>query len=135
MLNAALRYLVIPCAVAVVFATSVSPVRAEDQYRVGDGKVYLGSRDAFAKPAEVDIVSVYALIPEYIEIQNKGYTESNAEYWVLMSKCSAKFRAALKQVAKNDGYDLVTALDVVAPTGDAPPVKDITANVIAAIEN
>jgi Skp family chaperone for outer membrane proteins len=52
-----------------------------------------------------------------------------------MSKCSSKFRAAVKKVAKRDSYDLVTALGVVTPTGDAPGVKDITIDVIAAIEN
>jgi hypothetical protein len=134
-LNAALRFVVIPCAFAFVFAAGLTPVQAEDDYRVGDGKIYFGSRDAFNKPAEVDIVSVYATIPEYIEIQTKGYTEANAEYWVLMSKCSSKFRAAVKKVAKRDSYDLVTALGVVTPTGDAPGVKDITIDVIAAIEN
>ncbi len=103
-------------------------------YRVADrGKIYFGNPDQFTKPAVLCATSVFEQIPEYKEIKRRGLTSKDAEYWLLLDKANKKFYAAVKTVAKNDGYDLVGELGAIqAEEGYALP--DITSAVIAALE-
>lgn len=96
-------------------------------------KVYLGDPDAFTSAATVSSKKVFLEIPEYQKIVDEGLDQNDARYWVLLKKANAKFRAALKRVAQDEGHDLVAEKGAVVSDGDELP--DLTKMIIAALEN
>ena len=77
-------------------------------YRVSDpSRVYLGNARIFQKPCHVSCDRVYRKIPEYREILEKGLTEKDVRYHFRMKKASARFKEAVKAMARGKGHDLV----------------------------
>lgn len=81
-------------------------------------KVYYGNPRLFKKPAVISADRVYAQIPEYKEILDKGLTEKDPRYHFLMKKASERFNEAVKQMARDMDHDLV------AETGTVKKVKE-----------
>jgi hypothetical protein len=129
------RYGVALSALATAIALAVllvgaPPAHADGKpaYRVDDPTlVYLGNPRLFKKPCVVSADRVYRAIPEYREILEKNLTEKDVRYHFLMKRASDKFGAAVKDLARDLGHDLVAATGAVAAnTADAPPVPDCT---------
>jgi hypothetical protein len=97
---------------------------------VGEAQVYYGKLDGAKSPSEVVAKSVFAEIPEYKEIKEKGLTKDDPEYWILLSKANDKFYAAVKKVGEENKYDVVVEKGS-APFENVPP--DVTRKVIAAL--
>lgn len=93
--------------------------------------VYHGKVEECKKPAEVVSSKVFEHIPEMKEIKKRGLTEKDAEYWILLSRACEKFYAAVKNVAKADGFDCVVEKGKYTFNQAAP---DITQKVIDALE-
>lgn len=102
-------------------------------YRVNDPSlVYQGNPRLFKKPCAVSADRVYRAIPEYREILDKNLTDKDVRYHFLMKKASDKFVAAIREVARAGGYDLVAGTGAVSGTSaDSPPIPDVTDAVIA----
>jgi len=97
-----------------------------------DSNVYFGKTDGAQKPAEIVATTVFEKITEYQEIKKRGLKKEDPEYWVLLNKANEKFYAAVKKVAEEKKYDVVTEKGSVKFDGKDPP--DITQNVIDALE-
>ena len=117
-------------AVLGMFLTGAALVYAD----TGDvtGKVYLGDKSNYSNPACVKIKDIYAVIPEYQEIEERGLTKDDAEYWPLIRKASSRFLEALGKVAEaaEPDYDLVGEVGFIE--GKTPP--DITDDVIEQVK-
>ena len=85
--------------------------------------VFLGKHNAFETPAEVDVSKVYAEIEEYKTILEKKLEPEEAEYSILLSKASSRFRKAVRKAAKAGGYDLVARLGSVKGVDDVPDIS------------
>lgn len=117
-------------AAVLVLVGIVPTARAEDakdkgpQYRVTDvSLVYVGNPRLFKKPCVVDADRIYKAIPEYQEIVEKNLTDRDVRYHFLMKKASDKFSRAVRALAKDLEYDLVSGLgSVQQATTDAPAV-------------
>jgi hypothetical protein len=115
-----LRRIVVLCLLAVAFAAGAPLVSAG----VGDhkctdcNKVYYGNPRLFKAPCEISADRVYKHIKEYKEILEKGLTDKDVQYHFLMKKASERFNDAVKQMAKDEGFDLV------AETGTVKKAKD-----------
>jgi len=109
-------------------AASADTKDGKPVYRVDDTTlVYLGNPRLFKKPAEVSADKVYRSIAEYREILDKNLTEKDVRYHFLMKKASEKFGTAVKDLARDLGYDLVAGTGaVLANATDAPAVPDAT---------
>jgi hypothetical protein len=95
-----------------------------------DADIYFGKTEGAKKPAEVTAKTVFAEIPEYKRIQDKGLTKDDAEYWVLLRKANEKFNRAIRKVAEEAKFD------VIAEKGTQkfdPTPPDITKRVIEAL--
>jgi hypothetical protein len=124
--------------VAVLLATAApagatEPEKKAPAYRVSDASlVYLGNPRLFKKPASVSADKVYRAIPEYREILEKNLTDKDVRYHFLMKKASDKFSKAVRDVAKDEGYDLVAGLGAVVPSNtETPAVPEVTTAIIA----
>ena len=94
-------------------------------------KVYYGEVDGAQKPAYVIASKVFAKIPEYKKIKEKGLTKDNPEYFILLQKANAKFFDALTAAAKKAGRDVVVEKGTEDFTGKK--VVDLTAKVIKSL--
>jgi hypothetical protein len=121
---------VVGVAALVLLLLAAAPATAEGKapYRCDDPSlVYLGNPRLFKKPCAVSTDRVYRAIPEYREILEKNLTEKDVRYHFLMKRASDKFGAAVKDLARDLGYDLVAAPGaVVQNTAEAPAVPDGT---------
>ena len=94
-------------------------------------KVYFGTAEGARKPAQVVSAKVFAKIPEFKKIKEKGLTKDNPEYFILLQKANAKFFAAVSKAAKAAGCDVV----VEKGTGDFDgKVVDLTSKVIKSLD-
>lgn len=93
--------------------------------------VYYGKVEGAKRPAEVVAATVFNEIPEYREIKKRGLTEQDAEYWILLNKANQKFYRAVRKVAEENRYDVVTEKGAFKFEGEVP---DVTQRVIDALE-
>ena len=105
-------------------------------YRCKDAaKVYLGNSRLFQRPAVISSDKVYRRISEYREILEKGLTDKDVRYHFLMKKASAKFKEAVKRMARKKDHDLVAEKGCVRRANkDAPKVPDRTQDVIKQLD-
>ena len=118
--------------------SSASPVDSSaslGDYKVKDAtKVYYGNSRLFRKPCVVSADRIYRRIPEYRKILDKGLTERDPLYHILMKKASARFREAVKQMARDMDHDLAAEKGYVEKTREeAKAVPDRTDEVIGNI--
>jgi hypothetical protein len=97
---------------------------------VDESQVYYGNAARFKKAGEISCDSVFREIPEYKKIIAEGLTEG-VKYEFLLLRANRKFRAALKTVARADGFDLIAEVGAVRIEGKSVP--EITSKVIAAL--
>lgn len=103
-------------------------------YKVADpGKVYYGDPEEFESPATLTASAVFAKIKEWREIQEKGLTSQDPEYWILLEKANRRFRRAVHRVAQATGHDLVAETGAVLRE-DGAALPDVTEAVIAALD-
>lgn len=93
--------------------------------------VFHGSLQRYENGAVVDIHRSFAVIPEYREIEDRGLTTEDAEYYVLLAQANDHFYAAVRTVARREGYDMIARKN-------SPPVQnldlpDITESVIVVL--
>lgn len=69
--------------------------------------VYYGAVADAKSPAEVAASKVFEEIPEYKKIKEKGLTQEDPEYYILLNKANAKFFAAVKKAAEAAKHDVV----------------------------
>ncbi|MBI2899499.1 MAG: hypothetical protein HYY17_04900 [Planctomycetes bacterium] len=93
-------------------------------------QVYYGKLDGAQKPAEVVAKTVFAEIPEYRKIKEKGLTQDDPEYWILLGKANDKFYAAVRKVGELNKFDVIVEKGT-AKFDTTPP--DVTQKVIAAL--
>ena len=101
---------------------------------VDQTKVYMGNAKLFQRPCVISGDRVYRSISEYREILDKGLTDKDVRYHLLMKKASKKFADAVKKMARKHRHDLVAEHGAVEPKkeGVAKP-KDRTSEAIAAL--
>lgn len=101
-------------------------------YKVKDrSKVYYGNARMFKKPAVIDCDRVYRQIPEYKKILEKGLTDRDAKYHLLMKKASQRFAEAVKQMARDMDHDLVACSSAIEKAREgAKDLPDRTDEVI-----
>jgi hypothetical protein len=117
-------------------AQHVEPERSGlGDYKVTEPKkVYYGNARLFKKPAVIDADRVYRGIPEYKKILDKGLTDRDPEYHLLMKKASARFSEAVKRMARDLDHDLVAESGAIEKAReDAKSLVDRTDDVIANI--
>ena len=104
-------------------------------YKVKDPKkVYYGNARLFKKPATIEADRVYRRIPEYKKILEKGLTDRDPEYHLLMKKASARFSEAVKRMARDLDHDLVVESGSIEKAREsAKNLVDRTDDVIANI--
>lgn len=90
--------------------------------------VFHGSLQRYENGAVVDIHRAFAVIAEYQEIEDRGLTTEDADYYVLLSQANDHFYDAVRTVARREGYDMIARKS-------APPVRnldlpDITESII-----
>ncbi len=108
--------------------------KEEARYRVDRNKIYFGSEKTFKRPAVIRADEIYAAIPSYRKIDEKGLTRDDPEYWPLMRKTTVLFVRALRKVCEREAYDLVAESGSLSTeTGDEVP--EITRAVIASLDD
>ena len=106
--------------------------KAEVRPVVDAARVYLGQAATCKAPSVVDADRVFRSIPEYKRIVEKGLTEKDAEYSLLLLKATKRFRTAVESAAKDGSYDLVAAVGSVKWEGHTvPDVTDAAVRKIA----
>lgn len=107
--------------------------KEEARYRVERNKIYFGSEKTFKRPAVLRVDEIYAAIPSYRKIDEKGLTRDDPEYWPLMRKTTVLFVRALRTVCEREAYDLIAEFGSLSTeTGDQVP--EITHAVIASLD-
>ena len=79
--------------------------------------VYYGSSRYPKAPAVCAVDDVWAEIPEYKKILADELDESDPRYHLLLKRATKRFHAALKKLAKRDGYDLIGNIGSVKALG------------------
>jgi Skp family chaperone for outer membrane proteins len=80
------------------------------------------------KPALVDAKTVFAATPEYKKIKSDSIKKESAEYRLLISGASSRFKNAVKRVMSLGGYDLVAETGAITVAGRSLP--DVTQEVV-----
>lgn len=91
--------------------------------RVDADAVYYGRTTGFKSPAEVDVDAVYAAIPEYRKLLEKELEPEDAEYVLLMTKASRRFKKAVRAAARALQHDLVARIGSVENVDDVPDIS------------
>lgn len=113
--------------------TSLLP--ADGTFAVADpGKVYYGDPEEFGNPATLTASTVFAKIREWREIQDRGLTSQDPEYWILLEKANRRFRRAVHRAAQAAGHDLVAEVGAVLRE-DGTALPDVTEAVVAVLDN
>jgi Skp family chaperone for outer membrane proteins len=95
--------------------------------------VMYGEASNCSKPAAIDVAKVAEKTPEWKEIKSQGLAEDSARYKLLMSAMLKRIKEACKEVAEDQGHDLVVR------QGDIQNARgmteaDVTDKVIAIVE-
>lgn len=96
-----------------------------------DGTTYYGTASGAKAPAEVTASKVFDQIAEYKTIKEKGLTQEDPEYYILLNKANAKFFAAVKKAAEAAKHDAV--VEKGSAKFDKTPA-DLTQKTIDALE-
>ncbi|MHC4713742.1 MAG: hypothetical protein ACYTAN_10810 [Planctomycetota bacterium] len=70
-------------------------------------EVYYGNHRQYKKAAEVNAKKVFVNIPAYKEIIDKDIDEDSALYLIKLAEANRIFLEAVKEFAKDKGYDLI----------------------------
>ncbi len=115
------------CMLACVVASAILAGLAASAFSLSKEEVYFGNHRQYKKAAEVNAKKVFAQIPAYKEIIDKGIKEDSALYIIKLAEANKVFLEAVKEFAEDKGYDLICeegALD------DAPAVTDEVVEVV-----
>lgn len=109
-------------------------------YRCDDpGQVYYGNARLFRSPCTISSDRVYRRIREYREILERGLTDDDPKYHLLMKRASQRFSDAVKQMARDLQHDLVAETGSVRKARPEDPaigaIPDRTDDVIANLGN
>jgi hypothetical protein len=99
--------------------------------RANPEKVFLGDVNKYSRPAQIDGDRVFLEIPAYREIVERKLAPRDPEYYPLFQKANGIFLKALRQIARERGFDLISKLNPIEARGETIP--DITAEVLAAL--
>ena len=80
---------------------------SDDVKVVRPEKVYHGDAKRFTKAAVVDSQEIVRATSYYQEIVKEKLDKNSAKYWVLIRKANDAFHKVVRQVAEDEGYDLV----------------------------
>jgi hypothetical protein len=97
-------------------------------------RVYWGDYKEFTKAAEIRYEDVIRSTPEYDEIKKKKIARDTGKYWILLSQASDRAIKAIATIGGETDYDFVTANGYLEALEPPIPVDDITADVVAKIE-
>lgn len=89
---------------------------------VVESEIYWGDPADLSRPAMVDVDAVYAAIPEYREILDRGMDDSDPRYLFLLRAAGVKFRTALERVARQSGLTVIGGLDSIRIEGREIPI-------------
>ena len=92
--------------------------------------VYYGSARHPKKPAVCAVDDVWAEIPEYKKIIDEELDESDPRYHLLLKRATKRFHAALKKLAKRDGYDLIGNVGSVKALGKKKKIATVTQDLV-----
>ena len=71
-------------------------------------EIFAGNPLNFAKPAEIDMKVLIMATPEYQEIKKKKIEKGTGKYWILFNHATERAHKAIKELIKEDKYDLLT---------------------------
>ena len=104
---------------------------------VNPTQVYMGNAKRFQRPCVISADRVYRSISEYREIVDKGLTDKDLRYHLLMKKAARKFADAIKKkMARTHRHDLVAESGAVEPNPKKEgiaSVPDRTSEAVAAL--
>lgn len=130
------RTLALVPVILAVALVCVGPAEAGlGDYRcVSPTQVYLGNAKLFQRPCTISADRIYRSISEYREIVEKGLTNKDFRYHLLMKKAAKKFADAVTKMARANRHDLVAESGAVeAKKKGVPPVPDRTSEAISAL--
>jgi len=122
-----MRPIVMTMVVILAFGPASLLADQDSETRINRDKLYHGDPDDFTKAGCIAADKVYLLIPAYAEIVDKGLTQDDPEYWILMNKANEVFKRALSKTEDDHEYDLIGELGSIVINGKKAP--DITAKV------
>ena len=71
------------------------------------GEIFAGDPEKFINPAEIDMNALIFSTPEYREIKKKKISKGTGKYWILRNRATERCHKAIKQVIKDEEYDLI----------------------------
>ena len=124
--------------VLVSLVVGVGPAEAAlgDYKCVNATRVYMGNAKLFQRPCMISADRVYRSIAEYRQIVDKGLTDKDIKYHLLMKKAAKKFADAIKKMSRTHRHDLVAetgAVEINPKKKDVKAVPDRTSEAIAAL--
>ena len=108
------------------------PAAAQGRIRVRPEGVYWGDAGKYTRPAALEAEKAFVAIPAYQEIQTRGLTPRDPDYWPLMRKAGSALRRALREICAAEGYDLVAERTEIQTDGETVP--DITDRVVERLQ-
>ena len=89
--------------------------------KIDKDKIYHGDPEDFTKAGCIAADKIYILIPAYKEIVDKGLTQDDPEYWILMNKANETFKQALEETEDKHEYELIGELGAIVVKGKKAP--------------
>ena len=99
------------------------------------GDVYYGDKNRFSNPCVMDREKVFEKIPAYQTIKQEGLDKTSARYFFLLEEANKVFRDKVKAVTKKLEYDLTVEKGEIKASKKGYKFKDITKDVIKAIQD
>ncbi len=126
------RFLPIRYLMALVLATAAT---AQSGIKVTDqDQVLYGSASQCQKPAEVDYAVIQEATPEFKQIEKERIPKGSARYEILAAKMAKRVCRAIRQIARQEGFDCVVVKGSVK-NANGRTVADATATVVAKLES
>jgi len=95
--------------------------------------VFHGDLRQYQNGAVVDIHAAFAAITEYQEIENRGLTPEDADYYVLLARANERFYAAIRVVARQGNYDMIARKNSVGVQNlDLPDITEAVVSELTA---
>jgi Skp family chaperone for outer membrane proteins len=95
--------------------------------------VLFGSARVCQKPAEVDYRALQEATPEFKTIERERLQKGSARYEILMAKMTQRVGVAVKEIARQQGYDCVVVKGSVK-NANGLTVVDATAAVLTKLQ-
>ena len=70
-------------------------------------EIFSGDPEKFSNPAEIDMNDLVFATPEYREIKKKKINKGTGKYWILRNRATERCHKVIKQVIKDEKYDLI----------------------------